>query len=202
MTNKPTFTIPSDESDAGRIAVYLDPDDIRWLSARCECDDTATDDDRERCARIRFRSSTALHKTTQGIDIPTDCHLVANIRMLTEQNGGRKSAIHTGYRSQVFLDGGDCDATLTVDGDTLNPGDAGIVFGVLIRPDRNCDKLSVGKALLLREGARTIAYGVIVWHTDQRTNRCTGAAKSGGIEMENHSSPPVIGDVRRLKNDK
>jgi hypothetical protein len=190
VTKKPTFTIPSEESDAGRIAVYLDPDDIRWLSTRCKCDDTATDDDQERCARIRFRSSTALHKTTQTIDLPTDCHFVANVRMLTEQNGGRQSAIHSGYRSQVFLDGDDCDATLTIDRETLNPGDVGTVFGVLMRPDRTCDKLSVGKALLLREGARTIAYGVIVWHTDQRTIRCTGAAKSGGFEMDNHSSPP------------
>ena len=169
MTKKPTFTIPSDESDAGRIAVFLDPSDIQWLSARCECDDTATDDDRERCVQIRFRSSTALHKTIQTIDSPADCHFVANIRMLTEQSGGRKSTIHSGYRPQVFLDGDDCDATLTIDGETLNPGDVGIVFGVLMRPDRNCEKLSVGKALLLREGARTIAYGVIVWHTNQRT---------------------------------
>jgi Elongation factor Tu C-terminal domain len=169
VTKKPTFTIPSDESDAGRIAVYLDPDDIQWLSARCECNDKTTDDNRERCARIRFRSSTALHKTKQTIDAPADCHFVANIRMLTEESGGRKSAIHTGYRPQVFLDGDDCDATLTIDGETLNPGDVGIVFGVLMNPDRNSGKLSVGKALLLREGARTVAYGVIVWHIDQRT---------------------------------
>ena len=181
MTTKTTFTIPSDESDAGRIAVYLDPDDIRWLSSRCECDDSATDNEREHCARIRFRSSTAMHKAKQTIDFPTDCHFVANVRMLTEQTGGRKSAIHTGYRSQVFLDGEDCDATITIDGETLNPGDVGIVFGVLMRPDRNCGKLSVGKPLLLREGARTIAYGVIVWHARSANNPMHGSGEVGRI---------------------
>lgn len=164
MTKKPSFTIPADESNAGRVAVYLEPNDIRWLSTHCECDDTASDEDRERCGRIRFRSSTALHKTTQAIARPADCHFVASARLLTGQNGGRKSAIHTGYRSQVFLDGVDCDATLTIDGETLSPGALGIVFGVFTCPDQNCGKLSIGKAFLLREGARVIAYGTIVWH--------------------------------------
>jgi hypothetical protein len=170
VTKKPNFTIPSDESDAGRVAVYLDPADIRWLTARCECDDNTDEDVRDRCGRVRFRTSSALHKTTVPIDSPADCHFVADVRLLTKENGGRQTPIHTGYRSQVFLDGDDCDATLTIECETLNPGDTGIVYGVFMRPERNCGKLSVGKALLFREGARTIAYGVIVWQADQRTN--------------------------------
>ena len=37
--------------------------------------------------------------------------------------------------------------------------------------DHNFEKQSVGKALLIREGARTIAYGVIVWRADNQTNK-------------------------------
>ncbi|MCM2374803.1 hypothetical protein [Aporhodopirellula aestuarii] len=166
VTRNSLFTIPSKESDAGRIAMFLDREDLRWLSKFCECGDAATDEDRERCARIRFRASTALHKKEHAIDVPGNCHFVADVRVLTESNGGRKTAIHTGYRPQVFLDGHDCDATLTVESGTLSPGDVGFIFGLLRRPDQNFDKLSIGKALLLREGSRTIAYGVIVWCSD------------------------------------
>lgn len=169
MTKKNPFTISWEPCNAGRIAIYLDPGDIRWLSTRCECGDTATDDDRDRCGRIRFLASTALKKTTQTIECPTGCHFAASIRVLTEQSGGRKSPIQSGYRPQVFLDGDDCDARLTIEGGTLNPGDTVIVFGVLMRPDRNYDKVSIGKPLLLREGARTTAYGVTVWRADQRS---------------------------------
>jgi len=56
----------------GRIALWLDPDDLRWLAARCRCDDEATDMERERCARIRFRAHTALHKATTDSDLETD----------------------------------------------------------------------------------------------------------------------------------
>jgi len=68
----PSPTDPSREADMGRIALWLDPDDLRWLAARCRCDDEATDMERERCARIRFRAHTALHKATTDSDLETD----------------------------------------------------------------------------------------------------------------------------------
>lgn len=52
----------------GRIALWLDPDDLRWLASRCDCGDDATELDRERCARVRFRASAALHKATSSAD--------------------------------------------------------------------------------------------------------------------------------------
>lgn len=190
MTKKSTFTIPADESDAGRVAVFLNADDARWLSTHCECNETASDNERERCGRIRFRSSTALHKSTQAIDCPAECHFVASISLLAEQSGGRKSAIHTGYRAQVFLDGDDCDATLTIDGESLSLGTSGIVFGSFANPDRNFGKLSVGKPLLLREGTRTIAYGIIVWYVEQRTNGSNGSAGRAVSEFNVGSPRP------------
>jgi hypothetical protein len=50
----------------GRIALWLDPEDLHWLAARCCCGDDATELERERCARVRFRASAALHKAAAG----------------------------------------------------------------------------------------------------------------------------------------
>ena len=60
----PSPTDPSRERDLGRIALWLDPGDLRWLAERCRCDDGATELDRERCARVRFRAHAALYKST------------------------------------------------------------------------------------------------------------------------------------------
>jgi len=46
-------------------------------------------------------------------------------------------------------------------------------------------------AAYLRDAqARLEASGRPVWRGKQRTIRCTGAAKSGGIEVEDQLSPP------------
>ena len=55
-------TIPKDEAAKGRVALWLDPADLEWLSQTCRCDDNADQAQIERCARIRFRASAALHK--------------------------------------------------------------------------------------------------------------------------------------------
>jgi hypothetical protein len=53
---------PAREQGLGRIALWLNPDDLRWLSTHCDCPDDASEEQKERCARIRFRASAALHK--------------------------------------------------------------------------------------------------------------------------------------------
>jgi hypothetical protein len=58
----PTPTDPVSEAALGRIALWLAPEDLRWLAARCCCGDDATEVERKRCARVRFRASAALHK--------------------------------------------------------------------------------------------------------------------------------------------
>ena len=50
------------EREIGRVALWLDPSDLDWLSKRCDCSEDADADQRERCARIRFRARAALHK--------------------------------------------------------------------------------------------------------------------------------------------
>jgi hypothetical protein len=55
-------TDPNREQELGRVALWLDPDDLRWLSTRCDCPPDASEERKERCGRVRFRASTALHK--------------------------------------------------------------------------------------------------------------------------------------------
>ena len=56
---------PTDESaeqTKGRVALWLDPEDLRWLSQHCCCSPDAEKTLTERCARVRFRANAALHK--------------------------------------------------------------------------------------------------------------------------------------------
>jgi hypothetical protein len=55
-------TDPEREASLGRIALWLDPDDLRWLARHCCCATDASEEQRQRCARLRFRASAALHK--------------------------------------------------------------------------------------------------------------------------------------------
>jgi hypothetical protein len=62
MTRANTPTDPEREAAQGRVALWLDPDDLRWLARHCCCPVDPTPEQRERCARLRFRASAALHK--------------------------------------------------------------------------------------------------------------------------------------------
>ncbi|TXS47851.1 hypothetical protein [Streptomyces sp. t39] len=55
-------TDPSTEAAKGRGPLWLDPDDLRWLSKHCGCTADASDEEKDRCGRVRFRASAALHK--------------------------------------------------------------------------------------------------------------------------------------------
>ncbi|TNM26673.1 hypothetical protein [Streptomyces sedi] len=55
-------TDPEGERAKGRVPLWLDPDDARWLSQHCGCPADAPQEERERCDRIRFRAAAALHK--------------------------------------------------------------------------------------------------------------------------------------------
>ena len=60
-------TDPDWETDAGRIPLWLDPDDVRWLAERCLCkQDPSLHGHDEHCTRIRWRADTALYK--DGLD--------------------------------------------------------------------------------------------------------------------------------------
>ena len=61
--SRPTKPTDADvEEQEGRIALWLDPEDLRWLSQHCDCPPEAPTEATDRCARIRFRANAALHK--------------------------------------------------------------------------------------------------------------------------------------------
>ena len=50
------------EATLGRVPLWLDPADLRWLARHCCCPADATEEQRQRCGRLRFRALAALHK--------------------------------------------------------------------------------------------------------------------------------------------
>jgi hypothetical protein len=62
MPKAPEPTDAAHEVAAGRVALWLSREDLQWLATRCECTDTTSVEEKDRCARIRFRASAALHK--------------------------------------------------------------------------------------------------------------------------------------------
>jgi hypothetical protein len=57
-----TPTEPDEEIEKGRVALWLDPADLDWLSRQCFCTDVTPEVEKDRCGRVRFRANAALHK--------------------------------------------------------------------------------------------------------------------------------------------
>lgn len=65
MTDQIAPTDENCEQSMGRVALWLDVEDLRWLSQRCLCSAEASAEVEQRCGRIRFRAKAALHKSGQ-----------------------------------------------------------------------------------------------------------------------------------------
>jgi elongation factor Tu len=81
----------------------------------------------------------------------------AELYLLSAREGGRASAIRSGYKPQLFVGATHVTATLEV-GDGLAPGGRGTVGFTLDRPIA----LESGVRFALREGGRTIGAGVVL----------------------------------------
>lgn len=62
MTRPAIPTDAEQERAKGRVALWLDPEDLRWLARHCCCPSDAAKEVTDRCARLRFRAHAALHK--------------------------------------------------------------------------------------------------------------------------------------------
>jgi hypothetical protein len=69
MSRKAEPTDPAREREHGRVPVWLDPDDVRWLARRLAGEDGGTEEENKRVGRLRFRLLTALHKARLPNDI-------------------------------------------------------------------------------------------------------------------------------------
>ena len=166
-------TNPVDEYSANRVPVFFDRSDLAYLAQHCCCAEDADVETRERCGRIRFRCMAAAHKLAAHeteVRPEAKCDFVAYISLVPADRGGRQSGFSSGYRPQLFLDGDDCDVELILDTDQMEPGDSGVIYGRFFRPELHLKKLIVGKAVLLREGSRTIGYGTLLWRRTSEPN--------------------------------
>jgi hypothetical protein len=59
-----------EELAKGRVALWIDQADLEYIARHCFCADDASQDQVERCARIRFRANAALHKAGLKSGVP------------------------------------------------------------------------------------------------------------------------------------
>ena len=94
------------------------------------------------------------------IAYPRDIEVL--LHYLTAEAGGRSAPAFSGYRPQFFYNGRDWDAVHTYpDVERASPGETVRAFLAFLSPDEHVGHISVGMPFLIREGARTVAYGTV-----------------------------------------
>jgi hypothetical protein len=82
---------------------------------------------------------------------------------LTEQEGGRKTAVGNGYRGQFYYNGKDWDAPQQfLDKEICNLGETVKVYLQTLSTDFHVGQFIVGQEFEIREGAKTVGRGKII----------------------------------------
>ncbi|MBF0503326.1 MAG: elongation factor Tu [Candidatus Riflebacteria bacterium] len=82
---------------------------------------------------------------------------------LTTEDGGRRTPVQSGYRSQFYYNGHDWDAVHTYIGtDEVNPGQTIRAYLAFLSPDMHVGRIHPGLEFLIREGLRTVARGQVL----------------------------------------
>ena len=89
-------------------------------------------------------------------------HVNAELFVVPESDGGRRSPFFSGYRPQFFFDGVHNDCVITIlNGDEMGGGDSGPVALTFFRPELQSGRLAVGDTFCIAEGARVVCRGTI-----------------------------------------
>ena len=89
-------------------------------------------------------------------------HIDAELFVVPESEGGRRSPFFSGYRPQFFFDGVHNGCVITIiGGNEMAGGDAGLVTLTFFQPKLQYGRLSVGDAFCIAEGARVVCRGTI-----------------------------------------
>lgn len=84
------------------------------------------------------------------------------ITYLPPEHGGRHKPAFNGYRPQFYYDGHDWDALHEYpDVDQVDPGAKVRAFLTFLSPAEHLGKVLVGTPFLIREGNRTVGFGVV-----------------------------------------
>jgi elongation factor Tu len=95
-------------------------------------------------------------------------HIEAEIEYVTTEAGGRSTPAFSGYRPQFYYHGRDWDAEhIYPETEEVSPGDTVKAHLRFLSPKEHHGKISVGMPFLIREGARTVAYGIVTKVFDQ-----------------------------------
>lgn len=89
-------------------------------------------------------------------------HIKAEIEYLTTEAGGRSKPAYSGYRPQFYYHGRDWDAEhVYPNTEQVSPGDTVVAHLRFLSPQEHHGMISTGTPFLIREGTRTVAYGVV-----------------------------------------
>ena len=89
-------------------------------------------------------------------------HIEAEIEFVTSEAGGRSTPAFSGYRPQFYYHGHDWDAEHEyLDAEKVFPGDTVTAHLSFLSPQEHHENVAVGMPFLVREGTRTVAYGVV-----------------------------------------
>jgi translation elongation factor EF-Tu-like GTPase len=89
-------------------------------------------------------------------------HIEAKINFLKTEDGGRQTAVTSGYRPQFHYEGEDWDAIQTYpDVDWVQPGDMVRAFLRFTKPDAHRGRIFHGMTFEVREGPNVVARGVV-----------------------------------------
>jgi elongation factor Tu len=92
----------------------------------------------------------------------TDPHIEAQIEFVTTEGGGRSGPAFSGYRPQFYYSGKDCDAEqIFPDVAEVKPGESVRALLRFTRPEAHWGNIRIGMPFLVREGHRTVAFGII-----------------------------------------
>lgn len=84
------------------------------------------------------------------------------LTFLPTDSGGRHGPAFNDYRPQFHYAGHDCDARHEYpDVSQVNPGDTVRAYLAFLSPDQHSGRIEVGMPFLIREGLKTVAYGVV-----------------------------------------
>ena len=89
-------------------------------------------------------------------------HLDAELFVVPESDGGRRSPFFSGYRPQFLFNDVHNGCVITiVDREQMAGGDSGAVALTFFRPELQFGRLAVGDSFCIAEGARVVCRGTI-----------------------------------------
>ena len=89
-------------------------------------------------------------------------HIEAKVEFVTTEAGGRKGPTFSGYRPQFYYHGNDWVAEQTYpDAEEVMPGETVKAHLRLMSPKEHFGNIVIGMPFLIREGSRTVAYGIV-----------------------------------------